>query len=96
MRKIILLLAAAGIFVSGCGGAPKGMKRFAIGSEKRYEIRCVEGGREEVYEWVKISIDDSAFSSEKRIWDFVGKRKSDGKVLRVVNTNCRMETGEWI
>lgn len=93
--KLISALAFL-ILITGCGGQPKSINRFAIGSEKRFEIKCMEGGMEETYEWIKIGVNDSAFNSEKRIWDFTGTRKSDGKVLRVVNTNCRMETGMWI
>ena len=94
MRRVLYVLLAA-CFV-GCVRRPKGVSRFEIGSEKRFEIKCVESGRDEIYEWIKVGKNSSAFDSEKRIWDFVGKRKSDGKILRVVNTNCRMETGEWI
>ena len=95
MRLISLLVLLS--IVTGCGaGAKAGLKRFDVGSEKRYEIKCMEGGMEETYEWIKIGEDDSAFNSEKRIWEFTGTRKSDGKVTRVTNSNCRMETGVWI
>lgn len=95
MRLISLLVFLS--LVTGCGARNKAMmSRYAIGSEKRFEIKCMEGGVEKTYEWIKIGVDDSAFNNEKRIWDFTGTRKSDGKVLRVVNTNCRMETGMWI
>lgn len=94
--RVFSLAIVLSLLVSCCGARPKGLKRFEIGNEKRYDIKCMEGGIEEVYEWVKIGVNDSAFSSEKRIWDFTGTRKSDGKVLRVVNANCRMETGIWI
>jgi hypothetical protein len=93
--RLISVLVFLSLF-TGCVARPKAIKRFAIGSEERYEIKCMEGGVEEAYEWIKIGVDDSAFNNEKRIWDFTGTRKSDGKVLRVVNTNCRMETGIWI
>ena len=88
MRLISMLVFIS--LATGCVARPQGIKRFAIGSEERYEIKCMEVGMEETYVWIKISSDDSAFNSEKRIWEFTGTRKKDGKVLRVINSSCRM------
>lgn len=68
----------------------KKLDRLGVGREERYEVSCVEGEGEEVYVWVKVGKSSSAFDSEKRVWDFVGLRKRDGKVLRVINSSCRM------
>ena len=98
MKRVLYVLLAA-CFV-GC--APRGkvvklgvfndkkLDRLGVGREERYEVSCVEGEEEEVYVWVKVGKSSSAFDSEKRVWDFVGLRKRDGKILRVINSSCRM------
>lgn len=47
-----------------------------------------------MYEWVRVGVGSLAYDVEKRVWDFVGKRKRDGKLLRVVSSSCRMEMGD--
>lgn len=98
MRKFILVFFLV-LLWSGCGGmlgTLNGVKRYEIGSEKRYEVSCMEGGEEVVYEWVRVGVGSLAYDVEKRVWDFVGKRKRDGKLLRVVSSSCRMEMGDLI
>ena len=95
MRLFSLVLAFS-LLATGCGvraGIKRGSKslgRFSVGEEERHEVSCVEGSGEEVYVWVRVGGDSSAYDSEKRVWDFIGKRKSDDKVLRVINNSCRM------
>lgn len=96
MRKINLVLVLS-VLLSGCGARLSGVKRgssklgrLSVGEEERYEVRCMEGVEEEVYIWVKVGVSSLAYDSEKRVWDFVGKRKRDDKVLRVINSSCRM------
>ena len=96
MRLFSLVLALS-LLSSGCGVRASGIKkgdkslgRFSVGEEERYEVRCMEGSSEEVYVWVKVGKDSSAYDMEKRVWDFIGKRKKDDKLLRVISNNCRM------
>ena len=96
MRLFSLVLALS-LLTSGCGIRANGIKRgdkslgrFNVGEEERYEVRCMEGSSEEVYVWVKVGKDSSAYDMEKRVWDFIGKRKKDDKLLRVISNNCRM------
>ena len=96
MRLFSLVLALS-LLTSGCGIRSNGIKRgdkslgrFNIGEEERYEVRCMEGSSEDVYVWVKVGKNSSAYDMEKRVWDFVGKRKKDNKLLRVISNNCRM------
>jgi len=96
MRSLLLV----SILFVGCGplakvvslkdSNDKKLGRLGVGREERYDVICVEGEEEEVYVWVKVGKSSSAFDSEKRVWDFVGLRKRDGKVLRVINSRCRM------
>ena len=95
--KLFSLVLALSLLTSGCGIRSNGIKRgdkslgrFNIGEEERYEVRCMEGSSEDVYVWVKVGKDSSAYDMEKRVWDFVGKRKKDNKLLRVISNNCRM------
>ena len=93
MREVSILLLMS-LLCSGCGvtrlSGVKSGGRFRIGEEERYEVRCMEGGVEEVYEWVRVGRDSLAYDGEKRVWDFVGKRKRDDRVLRVINNSCSM------
>ena len=98
MRRYILVLVLS-LLWSGCGGtrmSSSGVKRYETGSEKRYEVSCMEGGEEVEYEWVRVREGSLAYDVEKRVWDFVGKRKRDGRVLRVISSSCRMEMGDLI
>jgi len=99
MRRGSILVLFSGLLWSGCGamlGSSSSMKRYEIGGEKSYEVSCMEGGEEVVYEWVRVGVGSLAYDVEKRVWDFVGKRKRDGKLLRVVSSSCRMEMGDLI
>ena len=99
MRRGSILVLFSGLLWSGCGGkrmSSSGVKRYEIGSEKSYEVSCMEGGEEVVYEWVRVREGSLAYDVEKRVWDFVGKRKRDGRLLRVVSSSCRMEMGDLI
>ena len=103
--RLIKLLAVL-ILATSCGVIPKPrvigghnnkhLGRFSVGSEKRYEVKCMEPSGEESYIWIKVSLESSAFSREKGLWDFIGKRKRDGKVLRVISNNCSMVTEDLI
>ena len=90
--RLFSLVVAFSLLAAGCGVRANGIKRgrFSVGEEERYEVSCIEGSGEEVYVWVRVGSDSSAYDSEKRVWDFIGKRKSDDKVLRVINNSCRM------
>ena len=95
--KLLRVLAVVSLLVSGCGARINGVKkgdkslgRFNVGEEERYEVKCMEGSSEEVYVWIRVSRDSLAYDNEKRVWDFIGQRKKDGKVLRVISNSCRM------
>lgn len=99
MKRRYILVLVLSLLWSGCGamlGSSNGVKRYEIGSEKSYEVSCMEGGEEVVYEWVRVREGSLAYDVEKRVWDFVGKRKRDGKLLRVISSSCRMEMGDLI
>jgi len=99
MRRGSILVLFLVLLWSGCGamlGSSSSMKRYEIGGEKSYEVSCMEGGEEVVYEWVRVGVGSLAYDVEKRVWDFVGKRKRDGRVLRVISSSCRMEMEDLI
>ena len=87
MRSLILVLVLG--VLSGCG--ERGASETVVGDECEVEVVCKHPrGHVEVYRVLVKSLYDLT-RSRSAMWDFRGKRLSDGKLVDVVGNNCFVE-----